>query len=135
MAKDLENLRWEISWREPQIEMEDPHAQMFIEFDGRSVERSSRRRILLEDLLDEVWMTNRLRLSAQQLREVVTIDPDIRGGVPVLSGTRISIAQIFIEISEGESIVEMSNEYGIGISVLKALFEGMATHFDQPMIR
>jgi uncharacterized protein (DUF433 family) len=87
------------------------------------------------ELIEDEWIAMRLEVSAVQLREAVVIDPQIRSGVPVLAGTRISISQIFIEIAEGETIYTIADEYAIDSDNIKKLFEGIATQFDRSFLK
>jgi len=80
---------------------------------------------------DEKWLALRLLVSATLLHESVVVDPDIRGGVPVLRGTRISLSQILIEISDGETVGGFADEYDIDDKMIKHFLEGLSIHLDR----
>ena len=84
---------------------------------------------------DDEWLQFRLATSKSMLKECIAVDPDIRGGVPVLRGTRISISQIFAEISGYPCIVEFAVEYDIDADIVRKLFEGMAIQFDRSFVK
>lgn len=58
-------------------------------------------------------------------KEIVS-DPDILGGIPILKGHRISIAQILAEVSLGAGLVELSEDMGLNSAQLYRLFEDLA---------
>lgn len=45
------------------------------------------------------------------LKKYITIDKEILGGTPVISGTRIPIERIFELIKQGYSLENLQNEY------------------------
>ena len=62
------------------------------------------------DISREEWIAERMKHALKTLREVVDVDPEIRGGVPVLMGTRFSLAQVLAEIADGEDIGGISED-------------------------
>jgi uncharacterized protein (DUF433 family) len=42
---------------------------------------------------------------------IVTVDPDILGGTPVFSGTRVPIAVLFENLADGLSLDEILDSY------------------------
>jgi uncharacterized protein (DUF433 family) len=81
------------------------------------------------------WIAVRLHFAAMILRDSVEIDPAIRGGVPVLKGTRIPVSQILAEIAEDFSISEIADDFNLDFDILVNLFEGMSIHLDRPFHR
>lgn len=69
-----------------------------------------------------------------QLKNSIDISPDIRGGEPVLKGTRYPLSRVFAEIIEGKSIKEISENYDLDIKNIKNVISGLAlllqTHFN-----
>src|SRR4051794_3090609 len=88
-----------------------------------------------ERLDDEQWLAVRMAVSAVLLHETVVIDADIRSGVPILKGTRISIAQVLTEIADGETVDGFADEYDIDADVIKKFLDGLAIHLDRPFIK
>jgi len=83
----------------------------------------------------EQWMAERLRSAALLLRQCVTIDPEIRGGVPVLKGTRVPIAQIIAELADDARASEIADDLDLDESLIDNLLEGIAIHLDRPYFR
>lgn len=63
--------------------------------------------------------------------ECFQIDPDIRGGVPVLKGTRFTIAQVFAELAEGRSVTEIAKAFRLDEEQLKKVLNGFAIYLDR----
>ena len=122
--KSLRFERWEITI--PDIVPIEPVKSLgiFHEFIEPSIDYAT--------LEESHWTAVRLWVSGIMLCECVTVDPEIRGGVPVLNGTRITIAQIIGEVADGRSIVELSEAFDLNETRLRSLFEGMAIQFDRP---
>lgn len=86
-------------------------------------------------LRHEEWIVERLRFAAIMLRDSVTIDAEIRGGVPVLKGTRVPVAQVLAEIADNATISEIADDLDLEQEVIVKLLEGMAIHLDHPFFR
>jgi uncharacterized protein (DUF433 family) len=84
--------------------------------------------------LDE-WISERLRIAAMMLRDSVTIDTQVRGGVPVLRGTRVPIAQILAEVADDAKVSEIAENLDIDPDLIVAILEGLAIHLDRPFFR
>jgi hypothetical protein len=61
-------------------------------------------------LRTERWVAECVANGYQTLSVSLTIDPEIRGGVPVLKGTRLTAAQALAEIAETAAVAEFANE-------------------------
>jgi uncharacterized protein (DUF433 family) len=81
------------------------------------------------------WIVVRLHYAAMILRDSVEIDPEIRGGVPVLKGTRITVSQILAEVAEDSKLSEIADDFNLDFNNLVKLFEGMSIHLDRPFHR
>ena len=86
-------------------------------------------------LRHEQWIAERLRFAVIMLRESVTLDPEIRGGVPVLKGTRVPIAQLLAEIADDASVSEIADDLDLDVGLIVKLLEGIAIHLDRPFFR
>jgi uncharacterized protein (DUF433 family) len=86
-------------------------------------------------LRHEEWIAERLRFAAMMLRGSVTIDAEIRGGVPVLRGTRVPVAQILAEIAGDARVSEIADDLDLDMEVVVKVLEGMAIHLDRPFFR
>ena len=84
-------------------------------------------------LTSEAWLAERARWAASALRGSVEIDPTKRSGIPVLKGTRFTISQLFAELADGRSILEIAENFDLDLATMKQLLQGFATHLDRPM--
>jgi uncharacterized protein (DUF433 family) len=86
------------------------------------------------NLLDpraEQWMIERTQSASRELADCIELNPAKCGGVPVLKGTRISVAQILAEIGEGQSAVEVAQDYDLDAELVKRLVKGLAVYLDR----
>jgi uncharacterized protein (DUF433 family) len=81
----------------------------------------------------EAWLAERARWAASVLRDCVEIDPQKRSGVPVLKGSRFTVAQMFAELAEGRSIVEIAENFDLDLEIMKQLLQGFSANIDRPM--
>src|SRR4051794_31840617 len=79
------------------------------------------------------WLVERTRQAALQMDECVELNPDKLGGVPVLKGTRISVAQILAEIGEGQSIQAVADDFELDPELVKKLVTGLAIGLDRAL--
>ncbi|MGA2063110.1 MAG: DUF433 domain-containing protein, partial [Thermoguttaceae bacterium] len=80
----------------------------------------------------EEWVVERIIYATMILHDSVETDPEIRGGVPVIKGTRIPVSQILAEVAEDEKISAIADDFNLDVNTLMKLFEGMAIHLDRP---
>ena len=83
----------------------------------------------------EQWLAERARQAALELRDCVEVDANKLGGVPVLKGTRISVAQILAEIGEGQSIQAVADDFALDVAQVKKLVTGLAICIDRPLAK
>ena len=81
----------------------------------------------------EQWLAERTRHASRELTECIEVSAEKLGGVPVLKGTRISIAQILAEIGEGQSAEEVAADFDIDVGLVKKLVLGLAVCLDRPV--
>ena len=86
-------------------------------------------------LAKQVWMVQRLFTATDVLSGSVTVDPHVRGGVPVLKGTRMPLSQILAEVSDDRSLSDIAEDKELDLDLLKAFFGAMATYLDRPVTR
>ena len=80
----------------------------------------------------EEWLAERARYAILMLRDCTEVNPKKRGGVPVLKGTRFTLAQILAEIAEGRSIVDLAEDFELDSELIKEFLEGIAISLDRP---
>jgi uncharacterized protein (DUF433 family) len=80
----------------------------------------------------EEWLAERARCALSMLRDCTEVNPRKCGGVPVLKGTRFSLAQVLAEIAEGRSVTELAEDFDLEPALIKEFLEGMAIALDRP---
>lgn len=86
-----------------------------------------------DTLTHEAWLAERMLWATSVLRDCVEVDPQKRSGIPVLKGTRFTVAQLFAELADGRSVVEIAEDFELDLDNIKALLQGFATHLDRPI--
>jgi uncharacterized protein (DUF433 family) len=66
--------------------------------------------------------------AAQEIYPGVMVDPEVVHGMPVIKGTRISVALALGQLAGGVSFEEMEREYGLTADQLRAAI-GYAAQF------
>lgn len=70
--------------------------------------------------------------GSERLSACVDIDPNIRGGVPVLKGTRFTVSEALAEIADSEAVEDISRNFDLELSSLKELLNGLSLLLNQP---
>ncbi len=78
----------------------------------------------------EAWTAEHLRAAATLLRDSIDIDPEKRGGVPMVKGTRVPVATILAELAEGATIGGVAADLDLDPEILRKMIQGIAGHFD-----
>ncbi|HKI30582.1 MAG TPA: DUF433 domain-containing protein [Gemmataceae bacterium] len=81
------------------------------------------------------WLVERAKYALLVIQDCVEVNPNKRGGVPVLRGTRFTVAQLFAEISEGRSLGDIAEDFDIDLVIIKKVMESFAIHFDRPFAK
>jgi uncharacterized protein (DUF433 family) len=66
------------------------------------------------------------------LKECVEIDPQRRGGVPVLKGTRVTVAEALGEIAESQNVQEVADNFDLDLENLKCLLNSLSLLLNRP---
>lgn len=75
----------------------------------------------------------RLRHAVDLLSESVDIDPERRGGIPVLRGTRFKLSQIIQEMVDGNhGPASVADDMHLSWSTVKNALEGLSIALDVP---
>lgn len=77
-------------------------------------------------------LADRLSLAIRLLNNSIEIDPDVLGGVPVVRGTRVSVARVLAEIADNTSLPAIADNLEIDPQLLKNIIEGLSIRLDQP---
>ncbi len=79
----------------------------------------------------EQWLAERADYAARELHECVEFDPGKRCAVPVLLGTRMSVAQLLAELGEGRSTTEVADDFDLDANLVKRFVCGLAVCLDR----
>lgn len=60
------------------------------------------------------------------LAQVIDIDPDRRGGVPLLRGTGFTVAQTLAELAESSAVAEVASDFDIDEKLVRDLLYGFS---------
>ena len=80
-------------------------------------------------------MAQRLHEATVVLQDSIEINVGKRGGVPVLRGTRVPIAQILAELANNFSLAEIADDLDLSEDLIRGFLQGMALHFDRPFFK
>lgn len=84
-------------------------------------------------LTAEEWLADRLRLAARMLTDCVEANPRKRSGIPVIKGSRVTLAQVLAELADDHRVSELSDDFEIDVELLRKFLEGLAIYLDQPV--
>ena len=87
-------------------------------------------RISSEEFVAECTL-NALRM----LGDSVETNLEKRKGIPVLKGTRFTIAQLLAEIADGRNIVDISVDFELDLQTIRHFLEGLSLYLDRPTNR
>ena len=62
----------------------------------------------------------------RSLHETVEISSDLRGGIPVLKGTRFTISQLVAELSDTSGPAEIAENFDLDEEQIKTFLDGLA---------
>jgi uncharacterized protein (DUF433 family) len=82
--------------------------------------------------LHQQWDRERITLAAQLYWENVDVDKEVRGGIPVVKNSRISVGQIFAGLATDQRLSEVADEWDLDPSVLIGIVDAVAIFFDLP---
>lgn len=77
-------------------------------------------------------MAERLSIAVQLMNDSIDIDPDVLSGVPVVRGTRISVARVLAEIADNSNLSAIADNLEIDFQSLKNIIEGLSIRLDRP---
>lgn len=78
------------------------------------------------------WINHRLNMALEIILNHVDINSSIRGGIPVVKGTKISISQIISELGDDNKISEIAEDFDLVKDDLMEIINAIATYLDRP---
>lgn len=68
----------------------------------------------------------------QTLHTAVDVDPRRRGGVPVLKGTRFTVAQTLAELAHSDAVEELAQNFELDVRVIREMLNGLSLILSRP---
>ena len=66
-----------------------------------------------------------------RIPSMISVDPEIRAGQPVLTGTRVPICLILGELGDGNSLPKIACDMDLDLSKLKSLLNEIALKYER----
>jgi uncharacterized protein (DUF433 family) len=79
------------------------------------------------------WYFECSLLGYEILRGVVQISEQRRGGVPVLKGTRFTVAQVLAELGDSSGVQEVASNFDLDPVVIKEMLDGLSLILMRPI--
>jgi uncharacterized protein (DUF433 family) len=80
----------------------------------------------------EEWYFQCAFFGLESLRHCVEVDPHRRGGVPVLRGTRFTVAEALAELAESSGVHQVAENFDLDDEVLRDLLNSLSLLLNQP---
>jgi uncharacterized protein (DUF433 family) len=84
---------------------------------------------------DAEWYFECAFFGLETLRDYVEVDPSRRGGVPVLKGTRVTVAETLAEVAESRGVQDVAENFDLDAEQLKSILNGLSLLLNQPYPR
>jgi len=59
-------------------------------------------------------------VTAKEIAPGITVDPKVRFGKPIITGTRVDVATILGHLAAGDSLEELMDDYGLSREQVRA---------------
>jgi uncharacterized protein (DUF433 family) len=79
-------------------------------------------------------LSQRLAFAAKTMTDFVEVNQQKASGVPVISGTRITLAQVLAELADGRSVGAIARTMKLDREMLAELLRAMAIHLDRSFL-
>lgn len=74
-------------------------------------------------------------IAELKLRDLVEVNPNKVGGVPVLKGTRFPVAQLLSQVADGDSLCDIAENFDLDCDQIRAVFHALAAQLDRPLTK
>jgi uncharacterized protein (DUF433 family) len=78
------------------------------------------------------WYSECVLWGHEALQNAVEIDPNRRGGIPVLKGTRFTVGQALAELADSAGVPEVAERFDLDEEQIRDLLYGLALLADKP---
>jgi uncharacterized protein (DUF433 family) len=82
-----------------------------------------------------IWFDECAAQGYETLRQTVDIDPHIRGGAPVLKGTRFTVAQTLAELADKLAVEELASEFDLDPTIIRDMLRALSLLLQRPCQR
>jgi uncharacterized protein (DUF433 family) len=82
----------------------------------------------------EQWLSECVLAGHEALRHSVEINPQRRGGIPVLTGTRFTVAQTLAELAESSGVDEIADRFELDKEVIRNMPYGLSLLVNRPCL-
>lgn len=83
----------------------------------------------------EQWLAERSRRAMIVLRDCVEATKTKLGGIPVVTGTRFSVSQLFSELADSDAIQEIAENFEVDEKPMRKLLHALSVYLDRPVYR
>lgn len=83
-------------------------------------------------LSPEEWFALCAWHGGERLHDCVSIDPEVRGGLPVLKGTRFTAAEALAELAECGHIEDVAKNFDLEGDSIRDLLNGLSLILNRP---
>jgi len=78
------------------------------------------------------WYIECALAGRRLIRDSVVVDPDRRGGIPVLTGTGFTVSQTLVELADSSGVVEVADEFDLDADVIRKMLNGLSLLLGKP---
>jgi uncharacterized protein (DUF433 family) len=78
------------------------------------------------------WFTQCALYAQQALQATVEVDVKRQGGIPVLRGTRFTVAQTLAELAESDGVEQVATRCTLDVETIRNLLFGLAALAERP---
>jgi uncharacterized protein (DUF433 family) len=81
---------------------------------------------------DEEWVAYRLLQANLMLPDCIEVNPEKRGGIPVIKGTRFTASQALAEIADGRSLKQLCKRFELESATVATFLRALSIYLDRP---
>ena len=78
------------------------------------------------------WFIECQAYGLEALGRVVEVDPERRGGVPVMRGTGFTVAQVLAELAETSGVDDVASSFSLDAADIREMINGLSLIMQRP---
>lgn len=78
------------------------------------------------------WYFQCAYFGTETLHHCVEVNPQVRGGVPVLRGTRFTVSEAMAELADSRGVSEVAENFDLNEELIRELLSGLSLLLNQP---